>query len=106
MALTATLAVNYGRVEARFPNEDLLRVSVRRALNLTEDWLLSVISQEDWENQWREILTSNSGEAKRLQEQREKWGEAQDGKPGAFILERLDEQPATPAINFGSTPAP
>lgn len=99
MLLTAVLSQNYGRVEARYHAEDLLGVTLRRALNLTEDWLLSVVSEDDWNNHYKEILTSNFEDSKRLEEQRERWGEPDDEGKGEFVLERL-EQPQESNFNF------
>lgn len=101
MFLTAQLAANYGRVEAKFPSVDLIACTARRALNLTEDWLLSVISQEDWENGVKEILTTTLSDEEQFGDIAERWGEPDDDGRGSFTLERNDEPPAS-NFNFSS----
>lgn len=98
MLLTHTLAANFGRIESRYPSVDMLEVSLRRSLNLTEDWLLSVVTEDDWNKHYKEILTANFEDAERLEEQREAWPEGENGK-GEFILVRK-EQPETANISF------
>lgn len=106
MLLTSVLAFNYGRVESRYPTVDLLQITTRRALNLTEDWLLSVVSEDDWNDNYKDILTADFGDDERLAEQREKWGDPDEDGRGSFVLERK-EQPATSNMNFKpANPAP
>lgn len=100
MLLMATLSANYGRIEGQFPNEDLLG-STRRVLNLTEAWLLSVVSEEDWEKHYKEVLTTDPNERQRLIEQRERWGEPDEEGKGDFQLVRgADPAPTSSGFNF------
>lgn len=103
MLLLSLLSVNYSRVESRFPTENLLTCPARRALNFTEDWLLSVVSKDDWDNHYKNILTTDLAERERLAEQQELWGDPDEEGKGAFVLVRNEEE--APSSNFSFKPA-
>lgn len=102
MLLVSALSVNYARVEARFPVEDLLTCTARRALNLTEDWLLSVVSEEDWNNHYKDILASSLEDQERLEDQMERWGDPDEDGRGEFNLVRRDTEEVPSNFNFNS----
>lgn len=99
----AVLSANYSRVEARFSNENLLKCSTRRALNLTEDWLMSVVSEDDWNNHFKEILTLTLEDEDRFKEQLSNWGDPDEEGRGEFVLIRNEEE--APPSNFNFKPA-
>lgn len=66
---------------------------------------MTVLSPEQWENDFKPILTATREDEIRLAEARTRWADPVDGKPGEFKLERV-EQPEDAGINFGSGIAP
>jgi len=101
----ALLSVNYSRVEGRFPMENLVKCSTRRALNLTEDWLLSVVSEDDWNNHYKDVLSVTFDDEERMDYQHDAWGEPDEEGRGEFILER-NEDASVSNFNFSGTAKP
>lgn len=66
---------------------------------------MTVLSPEQWENDFKPILTATREDEERLADARTRWADSGlDGK-GEFKLER-EEQPENAAFNFGSGSAP
>lgn len=74
--------------------------TLRRGLNLIEAWLLTVVSQEDWERDYKPILTRTHEDNKQLEEVRERWGDPDEEGRGEFILVRNESAVSDPVINF------
>lgn len=68
---------------------------------------MTVVSPEDWEANYKPILSTNTDDDTRLTEMREKWGDPDEQGRGEFILVRNEvEQPKTSNFNMGSAPKP
>lgn len=84
--------------------EDLMASTVRRALNLTEAWLLSVISPEDWDNRYKAILNLTVETAREQRRARAVLApESADGR-GKMVVIREEPKDDAPkrTLNFGS----
>lgn len=67
---------------------------------------MTVISPEQWENDYKPILANNVDEQQRLEELQEKWGEPDEGGRGEFVLVRHDPPSGGSNFNMGSAPKP
>lgn len=67
---------------------------------------MTVISPEQWENDFKPILSVDTDEEARLAELREKWGEPDEQGRGEFILTRPEDQPVSSNFNMKSAPKP
>jgi len=60
-------------------------------LNYSEAWLLSVVSDEQWNSDYKDILTLTFDEADKRREAQRKWRPADESGKGEFVLERHTE---------------
>ncbi len=57
-------ATNYARIESRHPTLDLMRMSLRKVLNITYEWLMEAyqFDQEGWERDWADVFRTEPKE--------------------------------------------
>lgn len=59
-----------------------------------------MVSEDDWNNKYKAILSADIDEAKRLKEQAERWAQPSEDGRGAFVLERHENLPVASNFNF------
>lgn len=69
-----------------------------------ETFLLANVSEDDWNNHYKDTLTTTLEDKERLEEQAERWGEPDKEGRGEFVLTRHEEVAPVPT-NFNFKPA-
>jgi len=72
-----------------------LSCSLRRALNLSESWFLSVISPDAWENDYKNIFSESLEQSRQRSEIEAEWAPKDDSGLGSFVLERRENAGAS-----------
>ena len=82
--------MNYARLEAAYPQLDLLSLSARRLANLTLEWLMGVIDPEEWNARYKELFFGDPELLERRREAAERIKPAGEDGRGGLTLKRAE----------------
>lgn len=78
--------MNYGRIEAAYPQLELLDLSARKLLHLVVEWLMQVVDPDEWDKRWKPLLYGDPRLFEMRREAKKRMKPAVAGEEGAWSL--------------------